>query len=81
MTPSGKSFTVAGVDGVSSETIVATSTFLDHQDRYCRAYQRRLSSRPDIERLRGIACRDAADGAWHTRVLVAESAAAPADSR
>ncbi len=75
-TLSGKPFSVdTGGEGRSA-AIIPLTTFLDQDDRYCRSFQRTLSSRADIERLRGIACRDVASGTWRTRVVVADARAA-----
>jgi surface antigen len=75
-TMSGKPFSV-GVSGEGrSAAVVPLTTFLDQDDRYCRSFQRSVTSRADIERLRGIACRDVASGSWRTRVVVADATAA-----
>ncbi len=71
-TPSGRAFSVTPVAGGTTQEIVPVATFLDHQDRYCRAFRQTASERPEGVRLRGIACRTA-EGGWVTQVVVADS--------
>ncbi len=78
-TMSGKSFSVAMGGEGRSAAVVPLTTFLDEDDRYCRSFQRSLTSRADIERLRGIACRDVASGSWRTRVVVTDATVAGAE--
>ena len=79
-TMSGKPFSVSISGEGRSAAVVPLTTFLDEDDGYCRSFQRSLTSRTDIERLRGIACRDVAGGSWRTRVVVADATAAVASA-
>ncbi|GMQ75044.1 MAG: hypothetical protein BMS9Abin01_0287 [Gammaproteobacteria bacterium] len=79
-TMSGKPFSVGMSGGGRSAAVVPLTTFLDQDDRYCRSFQRSVTSRADIERVRGIACRDVASGRWRTRVVVADATAAAASA-